>query len=274
MIGPFQGEYRFLSNFYRDETGFAVENAYQAAKTLDPKWQAAIMASSASVARALGQRAPKRADWEAIRIPTMQKLLEQKFQHPDLRARLLATGDQELVELNTWHDTFWGRCTCPRCGGKGENHLGRLLMALRAELSRASGTAVATTAAPAVGRLITCQVRELLTLPADIRILATRQGRVPGAITCRALAPSPALFHKAKLLWRDRPKREWWLDYVAAYQQEMAGPEKQRWLRMMLKSLRNGRDIVLACYCTTAECHRELIADWFAARGFAVERRH
>ncbi len=37
------------------------------------------------------------------------------------------TSDEgEIVERNTWNDTFWGVCK-----GKGENHLGILLMEIR-----------------------------------------------------------------------------------------------------------------------------------------------
>ena len=54
--------------------------------------------------------------------------------HADLRAELLATGDEELVE-NAPGDYYWG------CGadGSGKNMLGRILMEVRAELREASG---------------------------------------------------------------------------------------------------------------------------------------
>lgn len=59
----------------------------------------------------------------------MWEILRAKFkQHPELAAMLIATGDAELVEGNTWGDTFWGRDLAT---GHGENHLGRLLMELR-----------------------------------------------------------------------------------------------------------------------------------------------
>jgi predicted NAD-dependent protein-ADP-ribosyltransferase YbiA (DUF1768 family) len=55
----------------------------------------------------------------------MEQLLRQKFAGP--RAFLLAaTSPAELIEGNTWHDTFWGVCD-----GIGENNLGRLLMKIR-----------------------------------------------------------------------------------------------------------------------------------------------
>jgi predicted NAD-dependent protein-ADP-ribosyltransferase YbiA (DUF1768 family) len=59
----------------------------------------------------------------------METLLRQKFAHPELRAKLKETNDAELVEGNWWGDRFWGVCR-----GEGENHLGKLLMKIRAEL--------------------------------------------------------------------------------------------------------------------------------------------
>ena len=47
----------------------------------------------------------------------------------ELGEKLKATGDGQIVEGNTWGDTFWGVC-----GGRGQNWLGRLLMERRALL--------------------------------------------------------------------------------------------------------------------------------------------
>jgi len=51
----------------------------------------------------------------------------------DLRDQLLATGDAELVEGNTWGDTYWG---VDSRSGKGENMLGKILMETREFLKR------------------------------------------------------------------------------------------------------------------------------------------
>jgi predicted NAD-dependent protein-ADP-ribosyltransferase YbiA (DUF1768 family) len=57
----------------------------------------------------------------------MWEILQAKFaQNPDLLAQLLATGDQEIVEGNTWNDKFWGKHN-----GEGMNHLGIMLMTIR-----------------------------------------------------------------------------------------------------------------------------------------------
>ena len=52
-----------------------------------------------------------------------------KFNIPELKQKLLETGNTELVEGNTWGDTFWGVYNV-----EGENILGRLLMKVREEL--------------------------------------------------------------------------------------------------------------------------------------------
>lgn len=59
----------------------------------------------------------------------MLDALRKKFSDDKLRSMLLATGEEYLVEGNTWGDKYWGVC-----GGIGLNHLGKLLMQVRDEL--------------------------------------------------------------------------------------------------------------------------------------------
>jgi ribA/ribD-fused uncharacterized protein len=141
-IDQFQGEHRFLSNFYLCTvkawgTEFpSVEHAYQASKSSDPADYARIaeMASPGEAKRA-GQKLPLRPDWEKVKKQAMLRALLAKFiQNPELGERLAATRPHFLVEGNTWHDNYWGHCSCPRCGttpGTGQNYLGQLLMAVR-----------------------------------------------------------------------------------------------------------------------------------------------
>lgn len=137
-ILEFQGEHRWLSNFWpapvsHDGIRYAsVEHAYQASKTLDfaKRWEISQVDSPGEVKR-LGKELVLRPDWAQAKFLIMRELLVQKFvRYPDLRKKLLATGDAELVENNQWGDTCWGVCK-----GKGENNLGKLLMAIRKELS-------------------------------------------------------------------------------------------------------------------------------------------
>lgn len=134
-IGPFTGEFRFLSNFFPIAVAYeailypTAEHAFQAAKTLDPHARARIRTlPTASAAKRSGRSLVLRADWEQVKLTVMAQILREKFRHPVLRAQLLRTHPRPLVEVNTWGDHFWGVCH-----GTGENHLGRLLIALRRE---------------------------------------------------------------------------------------------------------------------------------------------
>lgn len=137
-INSFTGPYRFLSNFwtvkleYEGQRYPSVEHAFQAAKTLDlaARSRIAVLPTSAAAKRA-GRTVALRDDWERVRVPIMEQLLRLKFDNPELRTKLLSTGDAVLIEGNTWGDTFWGVCR-----GAGENRLGRLLMVIRDELRR------------------------------------------------------------------------------------------------------------------------------------------
>ena len=60
----------------------------------------------------------------------MYDICKLKFTKLNFAQKLLKTGNQELVEGNTWNDTYWGRCK-----GRGSNHLGKILMRIREEIS-------------------------------------------------------------------------------------------------------------------------------------------
>jgi predicted NAD-dependent protein-ADP-ribosyltransferase YbiA (DUF1768 family) len=71
-------------------------------------------------------------DWEDIKLSIMETLLRKKFYDPILKAALLHTGDSQLIEMNYWHDQFWGNCTCKQHQMlDGLNNLGKLLMNIR-----------------------------------------------------------------------------------------------------------------------------------------------
>ena len=141
-IDRFDEQYAFLSNFYpcdilyRDVTFPALENAYQAAKYAGEDWtevfgQFAQM--TPGKAKRKGGKLALREDWDKIKLEVMEELLRIKFSQVDLKRLLLITGELELMEGNHWHDNFWGSCSCEKCGNKGLNHLGKLLMKLRSE---------------------------------------------------------------------------------------------------------------------------------------------
>jgi N-glycosidase YbiA len=115
-----------------------VEHYYQGQKFVGspdaPIIPLIFAAATPEQAAALG-RCPSRClrpDWELVKTQVMRVGVLQKFiTHPDIREILLITGDEILIE-NSPTDYFWG------CGANhtGENHLGKILMSVRAEIRK------------------------------------------------------------------------------------------------------------------------------------------
>ena len=100
--------------------------------------QDGFSAMNGMVAKREEKKVQLRADWETVKNGVMEEVVRAKFsQNPDLLQKLLDTGDLELTEGNGWHDTYRGVDVRT---GKGENHLGRILMKLRSELGGAAYT--------------------------------------------------------------------------------------------------------------------------------------
>ncbi len=142
MIDKFEGKYFFLSNFYRSEVEYegimypTVEHAFQAAKTMNTtkRMEIAMLLTPGQAKRA-GRMVELRKDWEQVKDQVMYNCVKAKFSDPQLAEMLLATGDEMLVEGTTWHDNYWGNCTCSRCQNlTGRNQLGITLMKVREEL--------------------------------------------------------------------------------------------------------------------------------------------
>jgi len=138
MIDKFQGDTRWLSNFayatftYDYRTWLTTEHAYQAHKTLnEDAFNAVFNCDTPAQAKTMGQTIPLREDWDKVKIAIMYDINLAKFsQNTDLKIKLLETGDQILIEGNTWGDRFWGVCR-----GSGRNELGKILMKIRKSLA-------------------------------------------------------------------------------------------------------------------------------------------
>ena len=140
-IMSFRGEYSFLSNFYEGkvftykglkfnntEAPFHAEKCWSRAKEFE-------MIRPLQSKR-LGRRVLMRKDWDQIKDRVMYDVCYAKFtQDPVLKAKLLATGNRELVEGNTHGDRCWGM-TCSNGVWIGENRLGKVLMKLREDLRK------------------------------------------------------------------------------------------------------------------------------------------
>jgi N-glycosidase YbiA len=113
-----------LEHYYQSRKFVGTEFAY-----LIPKIQAAITPEDAA---AIGRQSLylPHSQWDNQKCGVMYGAVRQKFlTHLDLQKVLLGTGDREIVE-DSPVDYFWG-CGADR---SGTNHLGLILMRIRAEL--------------------------------------------------------------------------------------------------------------------------------------------
>jgi ribA/ribD-fused uncharacterized protein len=153
VIDSFRGEYNFMSNFYASDIDISFvwapqvkfvmptgEHAFQCLKcvtsdmSVDEKmlWLLQIArAASPNEAKKLGRTIKiDVAKWNRDSEGFMGRIQQQKYlQNPHLAEKLLATGDATLIEGNDWGDRLWGQVN-----GKGENKLGKILMAVRDQL--------------------------------------------------------------------------------------------------------------------------------------------
>lgn len=137
VISSFTGKYEFLSNFYPCPIEYkgivfpTTEHAYQAMKSLDQsEWYRIRNLRTPGKAKREGRKIKMRSDWDLVKDSFMYHICKVKFSIPEMRAKLLATGNAMLIEGNNWGDTYWGVCN-----GKGQNKLGRTLMRIRTELN-------------------------------------------------------------------------------------------------------------------------------------------
>ncbi|MBP3346213.1 MAG: NADAR family protein [Alphaproteobacteria bacterium] len=134
-------EFNFLSNAFPEKIIIQldgvifnnVETAYQAAKVTDPMTRKKISRMSPSEAKGFVTH-PTTPCWNDTKYKVMFNLLWQKFYgNDDMKQKLLATGDREIVKLNGSGDIYWGVC---KIGDDyiGENNIGEILMNIREKL--------------------------------------------------------------------------------------------------------------------------------------------
>lgn len=138
MIGPFTGDYAFLSNFYA--AGFSlsgvrfptVEHYYQARKAASPEEAGWVLAApTPGEAKKRGRSVRLSPAFEQDKRAVMMTGVLAKFtQNPELRYRLAVTAPEPLEEVNYWGDRYWGTVD-----GAGENWLGRILVMVREVLA-------------------------------------------------------------------------------------------------------------------------------------------
>lgn len=139
-ITEFQGPYRFLSNFWPAKVEYegvmypSAEHAYQAAKSDNQEYKKAILeCKHVGYVKRLGKTAKLIPNWDQEKVGIMFNIVRDKFmRNPDLKEKLLATGDMILEEGNWWKDRYWG--ISPAGSGQGQNQLGKILMTIRSRI--------------------------------------------------------------------------------------------------------------------------------------------
>jgi len=113
----------------------STEHAYQACKSGDPGYADLILSQDKAVKtkmlahKLIPSQFSLMERFHDNKVELMRWLNYEKFyQNKHLADKLLATSG-EIVEENTWGDTFWGVS-----GGKGKNMLGKILMEVRDSL--------------------------------------------------------------------------------------------------------------------------------------------
>lgn len=146
VFGFFE-DFRFLSNFHKCDVFYdghiwpSSEHAYMVAKckikyesfwgdyVYGDKQGISIKNMTPSEVKKWGQTVTLKEDWEQIKYAIMLQInLDKYIRNSDLRYQLLATGEKQLIEANSWGDNYWGYDINAK---KGENNLGKILMLIR-----------------------------------------------------------------------------------------------------------------------------------------------
>ncbi len=140
-ITSFKNEYNWLSNFHTSPFTFqnisypSNEHFFQAWKGTPAERVHIANLPTAGKAKQAGRKVRLQPNWDNIKEEIMLIGLNLKFSNPELKTKLIATGTKMLIEGNTWHDNYWGNCTCNKClKTPGQNKLGKMLMSLRTQL--------------------------------------------------------------------------------------------------------------------------------------------
>lgn len=142
IAGFFLGGWYVFDNFapfqveWRGKLYPTAEHAYQAAHFIDTNHELAEEVRLTTSPREASNIANLNSeyddpDWKTKKLPIMEEIVRCKLQqHTYIQQILKESGDKYIVEMND-NDAFWG------WGHEhsGENHLGKIWMKLRSELT-------------------------------------------------------------------------------------------------------------------------------------------
>lgn len=106
----------------------------------------------------------------------------------------------------------------------------------------------------------------------DINLFVNITSRIlPGWTMCPQLAPSAKINAKyMEWVW----KKEWprkWKSFRDMYQKELNYPIKRMFVEGIVKRIKEGKTVAIACDCRDEKhCHKQIIAEWVAKHGIEV----
>lgn len=135
----YEGRHYMLSNcsahalYFNGISCPTAEHAYQGSKFSETSMRLFVSKQISPLGAkkvAHNNRDKYRSDWEEVKLRVMEEILRVKLTtHSEVREALLETGQAEIME-DSPSDSFWGSGP----DGRGQNHLGKIWMKLRAEL--------------------------------------------------------------------------------------------------------------------------------------------
>lgn len=151
MVNEFRDEYSWLSNFQYFEKPKLIkfssdspaisfptaEHFYQAMKVEFEHEKRLIAKHPSKGLKSYVKTFNLRPDWDEVKIKVMLYITRYKYSesNPNLRRKLIETGNEEIKEGNYWGDKFWGVCLKT---GEGQNNLGLIIMKVRGEILNAN----------------------------------------------------------------------------------------------------------------------------------------
>lgn len=206
VIDRFDGQYRFLSNFYEAPLmfrGLVFENAEAAFHSQKcPRRAKEFQGLTASQAKRLGRQVEMRPDWDKVRDQVMYEVVFEKFsQNLEIRELLKATGEAELIEGNTWNDRYWGVCN-----GIGQNRLGKILMRIRSEFSHSMEYTFSSEEAHKYGQRVASEAIKAAS-EAEYDIPIVREVGIPGESVMKGLADGMAQAGQTRFVWLPQHSR-------------------------------------------------------------------
>ena len=133
---------RFKSYFKFDNCIYpSTENLYQALKNKQLNKRFEFLIVNPFEAKKLGRQISRNDiifGWDMSRLIAMEICIDLKFNsYKYLAENLINTPDEDIVEWNTWGDTFWGKCLNTL---EGADNLGKILRAKKYELQNTINT--------------------------------------------------------------------------------------------------------------------------------------